>query len=225
MKKGFAIAIDGPGGVGKSTAARLVAQELGMAYIDTGAMYRAVALYQIENGINMYNDEKLERSLKDIALEIVNDGGVQKILLNGRDVTDLIRTQEVSEGASVVAANLRVREKLVAQQKQMAAAGRVVMDGRDIGTHVLPWAQIKIYLDAPPEIRAQRRVLELEEKGQPEDYKHIYAGIVARDKRDRSRKHNPLIQAEDAVYLSTAQNESPKDTARDIVNIYEERGY
>jgi len=222
---GFAIAIDGPGGVGKSTAARNVARELGMTYIDTGAMYRAVALYQIENGFDMCDTASLEESLTDIRIEINNIDGLQKIFLNDRDVSDLIRTREVSEGSSVVAANPEVREKLVAQQKQMASTGRVVMDGRDIGSHVLPWAQIKIYLDAPPEIRAQRRVLDLLEKNQPADYEEILAEIFIRDERDKNRKHNPLIQTPDAVYLNTEHCETPKETAEAIIKIVKEKGF
>jgi cytidylate kinase len=218
---GFAIAIDGPGGVGKSTTARLVARELDMAYIDTGAMYRAVALWQIENGIDMHDDAQLEASLADICMEIRNESGTQKIFVNGRDVSELIRTREVSVGASVVAVNLKVREKLVAQQKEMAEIGRVVMDGRDIGSHVLPWAQIKIYLDASTEIRTKRRVLELLEKNQSADFEKVRAEIVARDKRDKTRKHNPLIQTEDAYYIDTGQFKSAEETAEAIIKIYE----
>lgn len=222
---GFAIAIDGPVGVGKSTAARLVAQKLNMAYIDTGAMYRAVALYQLQNGLDMHNDSSLENSLADIEINIYNVGGFQRIYLNGRDVSDLIRTQEVSEGASVVAPNLRVREKLVAQQQQMASAGRVVMDGRDIGSFVLPWAQIKIYLDAPLDVRAKRRMLDLEAKGEPADFEQIRAETILRDTRDKNRKHSPLIQTPDAIYLDTSAFKSPEETAEAIINLVQQRDF
>ncbi|MCL1883189.1 MAG: (d)CMP kinase [Defluviitaleaceae bacterium] len=201
--KGFAIAIDGPVGVGKSTTARLVAQKLNMAYIDTGAMYRAVALYQIENGLDMTNKESLENSLDKIEISIFNVGGFQRIYLNKRDVSELIRTQEVSEGASIVAGNERVREMLVAKQRQMASIGRVVMDGRDIGSHVLPWAQVKVYLDAPLDTRAKRRTLDLESKSQPAEFEKIREETIIRDERDKNRKLNPLVQAPDAIYLDT----------------------
>jgi len=224
MKTGFAIAIDGPGGVGKSTAAKIVARELGITHIDTGAMYRAVALYQIENGISLHNAVSLEESLENIHIELINTDGLQKIFLNGRDVSDLIRTSEASEGASLVAANLKVREKLAAHQKETAANGRVIMDGRDIGSHVLPWAQVKIYLDAPPEVRATRRAKELSEKNQPADYEQILSEINERDTRDKSREHSPLIQTADAIYLNTAQYKTPEETAEAIIKIAREKG-
>jgi len=220
--KGFAIAIDGPVGVGKSTTARLVAQKLNMAYIDTGAMYRSVALYQIENGLDMHDSESLEKSLENININIYNVGGFQRIYLCKRDVTELIRTQEVSEGASVVAANKRVREKLVAQQRQMATTGRVVMDGRDIGSHVLPWAQVKIYLDAPLDTRAKRRTLDLEAKDQPADFEKVREETIIRDERDKNRKHSPLIQTEDAIYLDTGFM-SPEETANEIIKLVQKR--
>jgi len=216
--KGFAIAIDGPVGVGKSTTARLVAKKLNMAYIDTGAMYRAVALYQIENGLDMHNHETLEKSLDGISISIYNVGGFQRVYLNKRDVTDCIRTQEVSEGASVVAANIRVREKLVAQQRQMASSGRVVMDGRDIGSFVLPWAQVKIYLDAELDTRAKRRTLDLESKGQPADFATVREETITRDERDKNRKHSPLIRTPDAIYLDTGFM-TPEETADAIINL------
>ncbi|MCL2198361.1 MAG: (d)CMP kinase [Defluviitaleaceae bacterium] len=221
-KKGFAIAIDGPVGVGKSTTARFVAQKLKMAYIDTGAMYRSVALYQMENGLDMNDDKSLEKSLKDIDIVIKNVKGAQRIFLNNRDVTDLIRAQEVSEGASVVAANLRVREKLVSQQRQMAGAGRVVMDGRDIGSHVLPWAQVKIYLDAALETRAKRRMLDLQAKGHDAEFDKIRKETVIRDERDKNRKHNPLIKANDAIYLNNGFM-TPEETADEIILLVRER--
>jgi len=203
--KGFAIAIDGPGGVGKSTAARLVAQKSDMVYIDTGAMYRAVALYMVENRLDMHSAESLEASLAHIKIDIVNADGVLRIYLNSRDVSELIRTQEIAEGSSVVAENEKVRERLVAEQRQMASAGRVVMDGRDIGSNVLPWAQVKIYLDASVEIRAKRRAKELEAKGHAVDFKKICEEISIRDERDKNREFNPLVQTPDAIYIDTGE--------------------
>lgn len=220
--KGFAIAIDGPVGVGKSTTARLVAKKLNMTYIDTGAMYRSVALYQIENGFDMHDAEVLEKFLEKIIINIYNVDGFQRIYLNNRDVSDLIRTQEVSEGASVVAANSRVREKLVAQQRQMAAVGRVVMDGRDIGSHVLPWAQVKIYLDASLDTRAKRRTLDLESKGQLADFEKVREETIIRDERDKNRKHSPLIRTPDAIYLDTGLM-SPDETVDTIISLVQQQ--
>ncbi|MDR0273334.1 MAG: (d)CMP kinase [Clostridiales bacterium] len=219
--KGFAIAIDGPVGVGKSTTARLVAQKLSFTYIDTGAMYRSVALYQAENGLDMHDSASLEKSLKKINIKICNVEGFQKIFLNERDVTELIRTQEISEGSSVVAHNLAVREKLVAQQREMASAGRVVMDGRDIGSHVLPWAQLKIYLDANLNTRVKRRMSELESKGLPVDFEKIREETIIRDERDKNREHHPLIRTEDAILLDTGSM-TPEETADAIIKLVSE---
>jgi len=206
MQNGFAIAIDGPVGVGKSTTARLVAQKLNFVYIDTGAMYRAVALFQIENHAgraNIFDEISLESSLEKIQIKIKFFDGAQKIFLNERDVSDLIRTQEVAEGASVVAANAKVRQKLIAQQREIAAANNVVMDGRDIASNVLPRAQVKIFLDADVEIRAARRAKELAEKNFCVDFEKILEETKIRDERDKNREHNPLIQTPDAILIDT----------------------
>jgi len=219
---GFAIAIDGPVGVGKSTAAKMAAQLLGITYIDTGAMYRAVAFYNLNNGTDLTNADKLEESLKHINIELRHIGGAQRVYLNGQDVTDLIRTQEISEATSVIATNEAVRKKLVAQQQEMAKSGAVVMDGRDIGSQVLPWAQVKIYLDAAPEVRARRRMLDLESKGQPADFDKILEETMIRDHRDKTRPVSPLIQTLDAIYIDTA-NMTPQETAEKIVTYVKER--
>jgi len=204
-KAGFAVAIDGPMGVGKSTVAKMLAQMLNMTYIDTGAMYRAVTFYNIQRGTNLALNGELEKSLPDINIDIRNIDGLQRIYLNGQDVTDLIRTQEISDITSrIVAINAAVREKLVAQQRQIAEKGEVVMDGRDIGSHVLPWAQLKIYLDAAPEIRARRRCLELEDKGQLADFAKVLQETKIRDDRDKTRLISPLVQTKDAIYIDTA---------------------
>ena len=218
---GFAVAIDGPVGVGKSTTARMVAQKLGMTYIDTGAMYRAVALYNIEHGIDLTNANKLEASLPHISIELRHIEGTQRVYLNGQDVTNAIRTQEISESASVVAAYKQVREKLVAQQKQMALLGKIVMDGRDIGSHVLPWAQVKIYLDASIEIRTKRRMGDLEAKGQPANFEKIRQETIIRDHRDKTRPVSPLMQANDAIYIDTGDM-TPKEVAEKITKYVEE---
>jgi len=220
-KTGFAIAIDGPVGVGKSTTARMVAQKLGFTYIDTGAMYRAVALYNIEHGIDLTNNKAIEQSITEINITLRHADGAQCVYLNDKDVTDAIRTQEISEGASVVASNEKIREKLVTQQKQMADAGKIVMDGRDIGSKVLPWAQIKIYLDADQSIRAKRRMKELEAKGQPSDYETILQETKVRDHRDKTRPASPLVQTPDAIYIDTGEM-VPKEVAEKIIEYVNE---
>jgi len=221
-KAGFAIAIDGPVGVGKSTAAKMVAQMLGMAYIDTGAMYRAVAFYNMQKGTDLTDASKLEESLKDINISLHHIDGAQRVYLNGQDITGRIRTQAISEATSVIATNEAVRKKLVAQQQEMAKSGAVVMDGRDIGSQVLPWAQVKIYLDAAPEVRAHRRMLDLESKGQPADFNKILEETMIRDHRDKNRPVSPLIQTADAIYIDTA-NMTPQETAEKIVTYVKER--
>lgn len=215
--EGFAIAIDGPVGVGKSTNARMVAEKLGMTYIDTGAMYRAVALYNVEKGIDLTNANKLEQSLVNINISLRHIDGIQRVYLNERDVTGAIRTQAISDATSVIAAHKRVRAKLVAQQKQMAKTGQVVMDGRDIGTHVLPWAQVKIYLDADLEIRAKRRMDELIAKGQPANFEKIRQETIIRDHRDKTRPISPLVQAPDAILIDTGSL-TPDEVVEKIIN-------
>lgn len=214
--RGFAIAIDGPVGVGKSTTARLVAQKLGMSYIDTGAMYRAVALYNTEKGVDLTNSHYLEQSLANIDIDLKHIEGEQRIFLNGRDVTEAIRTQEISEAASIVAAEMHVRKKLVAMQKRMAKNGKIVMDGRDIGSHVLPWAQVKIYLDADLETRAKRRMKDLESKGQPANFDKIRQETIVRDHRDKTRPISPLIKSADAIYIDTGDM-PPHEVADKII--------
>lgn len=214
--KGFAIAIDGPVGVGKSTTAKILAQMLHITYIDTGAMYRAVAFYVIQNGIDLTKSNELENSLQNINIDLRHENGTQRVYLNNQDITDSIRTQEISDITSLIAANVAVREKLLPMQQAVAQQGAVVMDGRDIGSHVLPWAQIKIYLDAAPEIRARRRLKDLEEKGQPADFNQVLQETIIRDERDKTRIISPLIQTPDAVYIDTADMTSPMQAAEKI---------
>ena len=219
LNKGFAIAIDGPSGVGKSTVAKLLAKQLNITYIDTGAMYRAVALYNIRNN----SSHAVEKSLEKINIELSIQNSEQRIFLNGEDVTTLIRTQEVSDATSrVVAVNETVRKKLVELQQQMAKKNAVVMDGRDIGSQVLPNAQVKIYLDAAPEIRAKRRALEMQGKGQPHDFVQILQEIHERDERDKNRLISPLVQTPDAIYLDTVDL-TPAEVAQKIADIVKER--
>ena len=213
---GFAVAIDGPVGVGKSTAAKMVAQQLGITYIDTGAMYRAVAFFNVQNNIDLTCAAQIEASLPNIHIDLRLENGNQHVYLNGQDITGLIRTQAISEATSVVAVNEAVRKKLVAQQQDMAKNGAVVMDGRDIGSQVLPWAQVKIYLDAAPEVRARRRMLDLESKGLPANFDTILEETRIRDHRDKTRPVSPLIQTPDAIYIDTA-GLTPEQTAEKIV--------
>jgi len=214
-----AIAIDGPSGSGKSTAARNAAKKLGFIYVDTGAMYRAAALYFLENGADISDEEAVKLSLKDINVEIGLIDCKQRIILNGADVTDKIRTQPVADATSKTAAIKAVRDKFVTLQRKIAASNDIVMDGRDIGTVVLPGAMLKIYMDAPPEIRAKRRVGELFAKGIAAEYDQILKEIIIRDKRDAERVNSPLKIAVDAVYIDTAgMNE--EETADCIVNLF-----
>ena len=200
----FAIAIDGPAGAGKSTAARKAAENLNFIYVDTGAMYRTIGLYMLENKVPADNEDALKNALDQIQIELKYKDGVQCMFLNGEDVSGRIRTPEVSAQASVVAAVPAVREKLLDLQRSMAASQDVIMDGRDIGTHILPDAELKIFLTASVEERARRRYLELIEKGEGCDIEDIRKDIADRDYRDMHRETAPLRQAEDAVLLDTS---------------------
>ena len=200
----FNIAVDGPAGAGKSTIAKLVAKELGFVYVDTGAMYRAMALYFLRKGVDPKEAEEIGRSCPEVDVTIRYQEGVQQVLLNGEDVSGLIRTEEVGNMASAVSGYMPVREKLVELQKQLAAKENVIMDGRDIGTCVLPEADVKIFLTASVETRALRRYKELEEKGVSCDLEEIKKDIKERDERDCTRKIAPLRQAEDAVLIDSS---------------------
>ena len=200
-----AVAVDGPAGAGKSTVSKAAAQALGFVYIDTGAMYRSVALYAIRNGIDCKNEsERLIESLDDIKLEIKHFDGGQHIFLNSEDVSDKIRTDDVSLGASNVAVIPEVRKKLVEMQREMAKSNNVIMDGRDICSYVLPDAQVKIFLTASVKARAERRYKEMCEKGTECDFETIKKDIEYRDKNDSERKTAPLRQAPDAVRVDTS---------------------
>jgi len=198
------IAIDGPAGAGKSTIAKIISKKLGFIYLDTGAMYRSFALFAIRKGVDTRDHESLKNLLKDFQLEISYDGGNQKVILNGEDVTDKIRTVEVSEASSKVAVVPEVRLRMVELQRQIARNNNVVMDGRDIGTYVLPDADVKIYLTASVEERARRRYLELKEKGYGDlSLDKIREDIIYRDKNDSEREFAPLRKADDAVEIDT----------------------
>ncbi|MBQ8318945.1 MAG: (d)CMP kinase [Lachnospiraceae bacterium] len=198
------IAIDGPAGAGKSTIAKLVAKEKGYIYVDTGAMYRSIALYMIRNNVNIEDDAAIKNACDEISIDISYEAGSQQVYLNGENVSVEIRQEQVGNMASKVAAKPVVREKLLQLQRDLAAANNVVMDGRDIGTFVLPNANLKIYLTASVEARANRRYKELVEKGGNPDLEQIKADIEQRDYQDMNRDIAPLKQAEDAVYLDSS---------------------
>jgi len=197
------IAIDGPAGAGKSTMAKLLAKRLNIIYLDTGAMYRAVALEAMEKGVNLHDEEALSQLLDRIDIDIRYIDGEQHVFVNERDITDRLRTPDVSKGASEVAVIPSVRVKLAELQRRIASVHDVVMDGRDIGTYVLPNANIKFYLTASVEERARRRLLEMREKGYEHSLEEVEEDIRARDKNDSGRDFAPLRKADDAVLIDS----------------------
>ncbi len=200
----FSIAVDGPAGAGKSTIARAAAAKLGFIYVDTGAMYRAMALYLLEQGIGREEEAAIKDACSRAEITICYEEGAQQVILNGENVSSKIRTEEVGNMASAVSVYLPVREKLVQLQQKLAESADVIMDGRDIGTCVLPKAQAKIYLTASPAVRAKRRYNELKEKGMACNLEEIEQDIIERDYRDMHREHSPLVQAEDAVLVDSS---------------------
>lgn len=200
----YNIAIDGPAGAGKSTIARAVADKLKLIYVDTGAMYRAMALFILREKISPKDSEAIGKKCLEADITIGYEDGVQVVYLNGENVNPCLRTEEVGNMASVTSAHPRVREKLVELQQALAARQDCIMDGRDIGTCVLPGAQVKIYLTAGSDVRAKRRFDELTAKGEAADYQKIKEAIEERDYRDMHREHSPLKQAEDAIAVDTS---------------------
>ena len=199
------IAIDGPSGAGKSTVAKALAKELHFVYVDTGAMYRAIGVYIRGHGIDKNNADAVIAALPDIRVSLdYAEDGTQIVLLNGEDVSTVIRENEISLYASTVSKIPEVRARLLSLQREMAQTHNVIMDGRDIGTVVLPDAQLKVFMFASPEARADRRTKELLEKGQTVDYETILAEINARDEQDRTRSVSPAIPADDAVMLDNS---------------------
>lgn len=213
------IAIDGPAGAGKSTIAKDLAEELGFVYIDTGAMYRTAALYCLRGGADLSDEEAVSALCERADIDIRYQDGEQRMLLNGEDVSEAIRTEEVSRAASDVSRYPKVREKLVRLQQKLAEKYDVVMDGRDIGTKVLPNASLKIFLTASVDVRAERRYQQYKEKGIDCDLNAIRADIAARDHNDMTREHSPLAKAEDAFELDTSDltREEVKETIREMV--------
>ena len=201
----YNIAIDGPAGAGKSTIARRVAKELSFIYVDTGAMYRAMGIYFSDLGIAPEEQEKIEAACKDVKISISYENGEQQVYLNGVNVTGRLRTEEAGKMASATSAYLEVRKKLVELQQEMAENTDLVMDGRDIGTVVLPDATVKIFLTATPEARATRRWKEYQAKGIDTPYEEVLADVKQRDYQDTHRAAAPLKQAEDAVLLDTSE--------------------
>lgn len=201
---GYNIAIDGPAGAGKSTIAKLVAKELGYIYVDTGAMYRGMAIYFLQQKIASEDTEKIAEVCKDACVSIDYENGVQQIYLNGENVTSMLREEAVGNMASRSSAVPAVREQLLSLQRKLAEKENVVMDGRDIGTNILPNAETKIYLTASVETRAKRRYAELQEKGIECNLEEIAKDIEERDYRDMHREIAPLRQAEDAVLVDSS---------------------
>lgn len=200
----YNIAIDGPAGAGKSTIAKMAAKKLDFIYVDTGAMYRAMALYFLRREIDAKDEKKIAEACEHINVTIAYQEGEQQVLLNGENVNAFIRTEEVSMMTSNTSKYPAVREKLLYLQRKLAAANNVIMDGRDIGTCVLPDAELKIYLTASASERAKRRYLEQKERGVESDLAQIERDIIARDEQDMNREIAPLKRAEDAIYLDTS---------------------
>lgn len=222
MKKTVNIAIDGPSGAGKSTTARKVAEKLGYIYVDTGALYRSVGYYVLENGGDPSKKEDVVPLLNGLSVTFNYIDGVQHVYVNGRDVSDRIRTQSVSMAASGVSAVPEVREFLLNTQRDIAKAENIIMDGRDVGTVILPDADVKIFLTAPAEVRAKRRFDELRAKGTDCDYETILKEVNQRDYNDSHRKSSPLKQAEDAVLLDNSLYDED-GTVLQIMNIIAKR--
>ena len=220
MEKQLQIAIDGPAGAGKSTIAKMVADKLGLLYLDTGAMYRACAYYLKQHSA-LEDEKKIAELLGKMELSFDESGKI--IYLNGEDVSAVIRTPEITELTSKVSSNAKVRELLVRKQQEIAGVRGVIMDGRDIGTVVLPQAQVKIFLTASLESRAQRRLLDLAQKGIKSDLATVMEDLAKRDKQDSTREHSPLKQADDAVVIDTSEM-SIDDVIKNILLIIENKG-
>ena len=201
---GYNVAIDGPAGAGKSTIAKLVAKEKGYIYVDTGAMYRGLAIQFLDKGIQPQETEKVIEACKDAEVTIAYEDAVQHVYLNGKDISSRLRNEEVGNMASVTSAIPEVRKKLLELQQNLAKTQNVIMDGRDIGTCVLPHADVKVYLTASVETRAKRRYQELQEKGEDCNLEEIAHDIEERDRRDMTREIAPLKQAEDAVLVDSS---------------------
>ena len=222
-RKPFNIAIDGPAGAGKSTIAKMVAKKLGFIYVDTGAMYRAMALYFIRQGIGAEDEAAIAAACGDAKITIRYQDGAQQVILNGEDVSDLIRTEEVGNMASATSIYPKVRAHLLDLQRSLAASADVLMDGRDIGTCILPDADAKIFLTAGTGVRAMRRYKELVQKGETCNLEEIEQDIIERDQRDMNRETAPLRQAEDAVLIDSS-GMTVEEVIDAILKVAESRG-
>lgn len=218
----YSIAIDGPAGAGKSTIAKEIAKELSYIYVDTGAMYRAMALFFLRKGIKPEEEVKISEECKNADITIEYKNGEQQVILNGENVNGLIRTEEVGNMASATSVNGDVRKKMVELQQQLAKRTDVIMDGRDIGTKVLPMAELKIYLTASSRTRAERRYKELQEKNIACDIETIEKDIIDRDYRDMHRENSPLMQAEDAVLVDSSDMNA-EEVATHIIQLFKEK--
>ncbi|MBI1897497.1 MAG: (d)CMP kinase [Acidobacteria bacterium] len=220
MGKRIIVAIDGPAGAGKSTVARRVADRLGFTYVDTGAMYRAVALWALRRGVAESDMHRLEQLASEAEIEF--RPGSKTVILNGEDVTEEIRTPQVSAAASTISALPGVRRALVEKQRRMASEASVVMEGRDIGSVVFPEAQVKVFLDAAPATRADRRIWELSDRDGAPDAASAARDLEERDRRDRTRAESPLLQAPDAAYLDTTSL-SIEEVEESVLKLVRER--
>lgn len=200
----YSIAIDGPAGAGKSTIAKAVAKSLGYYYVDTGALYRGLAFGLMQKGVPFADEKAVEKEIQNLDVELLYENGVQKVFCNGKDCSALIRTSEIGEGASVISQYASVREKLLDLQRNVARQHSCVMDGRDIGSVVLPHANKKFFLTASAEVRARRRTLEFREKGEPANYEAVLEEVKKRDERDMNRAVAPLKQVEDAIFIDSS---------------------
>lgn len=214
------IAIDGPVGAGKSTIADEVASRLGILHLDTGAMYRAVGLAVLQHGVDLQDEEAVTDLCKQSQVDVRYENGAQVTLLDGRDVTGMIRSQEVGTAASAVSRYADVRRLLVQRQQELAQTQPMLLDGRDIGTVVLPNAPVKVYLTATPEARAMRRLKQLLEKGETADFAEVLAEVNARDEQDMNRAVDPLRQAEDAIVVDSS-NLTFEETVQAILRLAE----
>jgi CMP/dCMP kinase len=222
MSKKIQIAIDGPAGAGKSTIAKIVAEKLMFTYIDTGAMYRAVTYKALQANIQLNDAAALEGMLRETSIELKPSEQGQLVFVDQQDVSDAIRSNEVTANVSEVAAHANIREILVAMQKKLAEAGGIVMDGRDIGTHVLKTAELKVFMSATVEERARRRQLDNERRGIESTLEGLMEDIARRDKYDSEREASPLVQAEDAIYLDTT-NLTIDEAANEILRLAQTR--
>lgn len=221
ITKKLNIALDGPAGSGKSTVAKIIAKRFDILYLDTGAMYRTCALACKDAGIDCKDSVQVKKVIDKADISVKYEGGAQKTMLYGKDVSDLLRTPEISMSASTVSAYEFVRMKMVALQREIAAGCSCVLDGRDIGTNVLPDAEFKFYLDASPEIRAERRLKENESKGYFQSFDDVLKEIIERDRQDKNRKFAPLVKAHDAIEIDTGTMNADEVAERIIKRIQE----